>query len=87
LNNILIKRIDGKMIIPISDIDTLLINNYKILITIQLINALIAHNVNIIIANNKQEPNAYILPINGNHMSLKVLEKQIAWNTVYKGNS
>lgn len=38
LNNLVIKHNNDKIIIPINDIDVLLINNYKLKITINLIN-------------------------------------------------
>ena len=74
---------DNKIIIPIADIDVLLLNNYKLNITIQLMNALAEANVLTIICNNKYLPQSYILPIIGNWNTLKVLERQLNWNNIY----
>ena len=84
LNNLFIKRDNTKFLIPIVDIDTLLLNNYKIRISLQLLNALTRANVNVIIMNNKYEPSSFVIPISGNHMSLKVVEKQLQWTKIYK---
>lgn len=84
LNNIVIKNDNEKIIIPINDIDVLLINNYKLKITINLINALTENNVLTIICNNEYLPQSNILPIIGNYNTLKVLDVQLNWNNIYK---
>ncbi|WP_128008610.1 type II CRISPR-associated endonuclease Cas1 [Mycoplasma sp. ATU-Cv-508] len=85
LNNILIKRESKKIIININDIDVLLLDNYKLTLSVQLINAITQANGLIITFNSRREPASYVFSVNGNHMSLKVLENQIAWTSVYKG--
>ena len=85
LNNLFIKRESGKITINLSDIDTLLLNNNNIVLSLRLINACLRQNINIIVCNDKYEPSGYIVPINGHHMSLKILEKQMGWSNVYKG--
>lgn len=84
LNNIVIKNDNEKIIIPINDIDVLLINNYKLKITINLINALTENNVLTIICNNNYLPQSNILPIIGNYNTLKILESQLNWDNLYK---
>lgn len=79
LDNLIISKENTKIKIPINDIDVLILNNYKLKITIQLINALANNNVLIIICDNKQLPSANILPIIGNYNTLKILENQINW--------
>lgn len=86
LNNLVIFKDDQKITIPINDIDVLLINNYKLKITIQLINALCNANVLTIICDNYHLPSANILPIIGNFNTLKVLENQVNWNHHFKSN-
>ena len=66
LNNLVILQEDNKITIPINDIDVLLINNYKINISVQLINALTESNILIIICNNNYLPQSFIVPIIGN---------------------
>ncbi|MGL4647706.1 MAG: type II CRISPR-associated endonuclease Cas1 [Mycoplasmoidaceae bacterium] len=84
LDNIVLIKENDKIIIPIRDIDVLLINNYKSVITIQLINALAQNNTLVIVCDNHYLPNSYILPIIGNYNTLKIVEKQINWNHKWK---
>lgn len=86
LNNLVIKHNNDKIIIPINDIDVLLINNYKLKITINLINELAENNVLTIICDNKYLPTSNILPIIGNFNTIKVLDKQINWTPIYKSD-
>lgn len=84
LNNIVINNGDNKIIIPISDIDVLLINNFMLKITIQLINALCENNVLTIICDNHYLPASNILPIIGNFNTIKILDVQLQWTAPYK---
>lgn len=76
LDNLVVFSDLKKITIPLSDIDTLLINNNRITMTTQLINKLSDFNILTIICNSKYLPNALILPITGNYNSLKIQEKQ-----------
>lgn len=84
LNNIVINNGDNKIIIPISDIDVLLINNFMLKITVQLINALCENNVLTIICDNHYLPSSNILPIIGNFNTIKILDVQLQWTAPYK---
>lgn len=84
LDNLVIMSDDNKITIPLNDIDVLLINNFKIKITIQLINALTENNIVTIICNNNYLPQSIIVPVIGNWNTLKVLDSQLNWNHIYK---
>ena len=85
LNNLVFRNKNNERItIPINDIDVLLINNYKLKMTIQLINALTENNVLIIICDNKYHPSSLIVPIIGNYNTIKVLDQQLKWNHKWK---
>ena len=86
LNNVLIERQKEKILINITDIDLLIMHNDRASLSIKLMNALSSSNVSVIFMNNKHEPSSFLVPVNGNHMSLKVLEKQIHSTTRYKRN-
>lgn len=86
LDNLVIYKDQDKITIPINDIDTLLIDNVQINLSIQLINKLSENNVNVIICDSKHLPSTQLLPIIGNYNSLKVLNKQLEWNHKYKSN-
>ncbi len=86
LDNLIIFNNDDKITIPINDIDTLLIDNVQINLSIQLINKLSEYNVNVIICDDKHLPHTQLLPISGNYNSLKILNTQIEWNHTFKSN-
>lgn len=86
LDNLVVLRNNDRIIIPINDIDVLLINNPKLKITIQLLNRLTDKNVLTIICDNKYLPQSLCLPIIGNYNTLKIFEKQLAWNMQFKAN-
>ncbi|MBQ6280317.1 MAG: type II CRISPR-associated endonuclease Cas1 [Mycoplasma sp.] len=85
LNNLLIYRNETKIIIPISTIDTLIIDNYSVNISTQLLNKLSENNILIIICDKKHLPSSQIIPINGNYNSLKIIQSQIRWTNKSKG--
>ena len=85
LNNLMVKRVTEKILININEIDTLIFHNSRTNLSIRLINALSKNNVNVIIMDALHEPNSYIIPINGHHNSLKILQKQLSWTNQYKG--
>lgn len=84
LNNIVIRKENEKIIIPINDIDTLIINNYKTQITVNLINELMENNVLVIICDKNYLPISNIVPIIGNYNTLKILQTQLNWTNQYK---
>ena len=84
LSNIVIKNNDDKITIPINDIDVLLINNYKLKITINLINELTNNNVLVIFCDKNYIPQSLLIPIIGNVATIKILENQIHWSNDYK---
>lgn len=86
LDNIVIRKNETKIVIPISDIDVLLLNNYKLNISVQLINALSRNCTLVITCDNKYLPQSYILPIIGNWNTLKVLDQQLNWDYSYKAS-
>lgn len=86
LDNLVIYHDENKITIPIKDIDVLLINNYRISLSVQLINAFSENNTLVILCNNKHMPQTYILPIIGNYNSLKIMENQLNWNHNFKSH-
>lgn len=86
LSNLVIYHENDKITIPISDIDVLLINNTRINISIQLLNALADDGVLVIICNNRYIPNINVLPIHGHYNTMKIFESQLAWTRTYKSN-
>lgn len=75
-----------KLIIPIIDIDTLIISNSRINITINLINELSSKGVCVIFCDSKYIPKSLLLGINVKKQSYKVFQKQMQWSDEFKNN-
>jgi len=83
LDNLVIIR-NTKIIIPISDIDLLMINNTMITLTINLLNQLAASGVCVVFCDNKHLPKSQLFGINVKKQSHKVFTKQLEWNAEFK---
>lgn len=84
LNNLIIKSKDFEYSVLINDIDVLLINDFKTVITTRVLNKLIDSNVCVITCDEKYEPVALALPISGHCTILKVAEAQTKWTVEQK---
>lgn len=73
-----------KLVIPIKDIDTLIISNNRIKITINLINELSSNGVCVIFCDNKYIPKSLLLGFNVKRQSYKVFQKQLNWTKEFK---
>ncbi len=80
LNNLIIKSNGEEYSIYIKDIDTVIIEDFRTVITTRIITALTDQNINIIFCNEKYEPSSYVLPIHGNFNINKVVKSQISWD-------
>lgn len=79
LDNLKVNRDAGELLIPISDIHTLIIDNYKMIFTVQLVIKLIKSNVNIVFNDLEHKPCSYVVPFSGNFHSSLMLRRQIGW--------
>ena len=79
LDNVKIKRIDDEILIPYKDIHTLIIDNYKTVLTTNFIIKCAENKINLIICGLEHLPTAYVTPISGNSQSSQILKKQIGW--------
>lgn len=87
LDNIKIIRSNlVEITIPLSDIHTLIIDNPKISLTVQLINKCSEYNVNLILCGIDHMPATIIQPFSGNKMASLVLRKQLRWEVNMKSN-
>ncbi|AXE60907.1 type II CRISPR-associated endonuclease Cas1 [[Mycoplasma] phocae] len=83
LGNLIIKKEQGKITIPTNNIETIIFENSRMMISVPLINKLIEEKVNIIFCDYKHLPYAHILPLNG-YFNNKVFLSQIKWDDYYK---
>ncbi|MDY0277159.1 MAG: type II CRISPR-associated endonuclease Cas1 [Acholeplasma sp.] len=84
LDNIKITKNDEDILLPISDINTLILDNYKINLSVQLLNALSKANVNLVMCGIDHLPQTIILPISGHKLSFSMLKKQLEWSLEQK---
>lgn len=80
LDNIKIKREANDLLIPLSDIHTLIIDNYKSIISVNLLNKCSEYNINFITCNMSHLPQAILSPISGKNQAPLVLKKQLKWS-------
>ena len=79
LDNLKVIINDDELLIPVSDIQILVIDNYKATLSIQLMNRLTENNVCVIFCGMDHLPKSYLLPMNGNFAQSGNINKQIAW--------
>lgn len=84
LNNVKIENNDETYVVPISDIDTIVFNNYKLYITVQLLCKLTQNNVCIIVCEKNGLPELVVSPITGNYSAFKQQDMQLNFSNDYK---
>lgn len=80
LDNLKIETKNGDILIPLTDIQTLIIDNYKSSLSVRLINALCDNNISTILCGIDHLPKTSLTPLNGHYSSSGNLRKQIEWN-------
>ena len=78
-DNIKVIYNDNDILLPISDIQILVIDNYKSSLSIPLINKLTENNVCTVVCGIDHIPKSYILPMNGHFSQSGNINKQIEW--------
>lgn len=84
LDNIVVETNKGDIRFLISDLKCLIIDNYKVVLSVQLINKLTENNVACILCNISHMPYTQLIPINGNYASSNMIKKQLTWNDEIK---
>ena len=79
LDNLKVEIKENDLLIPISDIQILVIDNYQSNMSVPLINKLTENNVCTILCGVDHLPKSYILPMNGHFSSSGNIAKQIQW--------
>lgn len=80
LNNLKIESGDETYVVPISDIDTVIFNNYKLYVTVQLLCKLTQNNICVIVCEKNGLPELTVSPITGNFSAFKQQELQLNLN-------
>ncbi|MGL4951185.1 MAG: type II CRISPR-associated endonuclease Cas1 [Mycoplasma sp.] len=84
LNNLQITYPDKRILIPLSDIDLLMIENDRIRFTPKLINKLTENKINVILCNEKRIPSTTLTGFNINSKSNEIFQNQIKWDLEFK---
>ncbi len=82
-DNLIVIR-DKKISIPIADIDTIIISNNRINISINLLNELCSKGVNVIFCDNKFVPRSCVVGFNVKKQSHKIFLNQLKWTDDFK---
>lgn len=80
LDNIVVHTKEGELRFLLSDLKILVIDNYKLTLSVQLINKLNENNVSIIICDMSHMPHCQLLPLNGYYASSGTMQKQLEWD-------
>ncbi|SFH52609.1 type II CRISPR-associated endonuclease Cas1 [Pisciglobus halotolerans] len=86
LDNLKVVREDTEILIPLSDIHTIIVDNQQTVVTGRLLNKLAQYHILLIFCDEKHLPNIYTLAPHSHHQASRVLEKQIQWSADTKGS-
>ncbi|WP_414839817.1 type II CRISPR-associated endonuclease Cas1 [Carnobacterium sp. TMP28] len=85
LDNLKVIREDTEILIPLTDIHTIIVDNQQTVVTARLLNKLADYHILLIFCDEKHLPNIYALSPHSHHQSSRVLERQVKWSTEMKG--
>lgn len=84
LDNLKVKSEKGDFLFPIVDLQMLILDNYKMVLSVQLMNKLAKNNVSIVMCGIDHLPQSYVLPFNGYFAQSGMLFEQINWTDEMK---
>ncbi|QBQ07796.1 CRISPR-associated protein Cas1 [Spiroplasma gladiatoris] len=79
LNNLVVESANVKYHIPLDDINAILFENYKTVVTTRIINKLAQKKILTLICDVELKPISIIQPIEANHLQLKIINNQLNW--------
>lgn len=85
-NHLIFKTAYETELIPIGDIDVLLLETTDIVLSTMLVQCLVEKNVLVIFCDSKRLPTAYLMPYYGRHDSSLQLSRQISWEDEVKSD-
>ena len=75
---------DQEILIPLKDINSLICDNYKMTMTVQLLNQCAENNINVVICGIDHQPKMMMIPHSAHHTMSLVLRKQTNWDDAKK---
>ena len=76
LDNLKITKDEEEIFIPLSDINSIIVDNEKSVVTGRLINKIAEYKINLVFCNDKHNPNAYMLGLNSHYKNGRILKMQ-----------
>lgn len=84
MDNIVVEKDNVELTFLISDLKALILDNYKLTLSTQLINKITDNNVSLIICNLSHLPETILMPLAGNYKNAAVLRSQLSWDETIK---
>ena len=84
IDNLMVTTNDSELRFLISDLKLLIIDNYKAVLSSQLINKLTNNNVSLLICDLAHLPCSQLISLNGHYATSGIIMKQIKWNEKMK---
>lgn len=84
LDNLKIQKKDQEVLLPLKDINTLILDNNRLVVSLQLINRCAENNINLVFCGIDHNPSALLIPHSGHHLMAAVLKDQISWSDHHK---
>lgn len=79
LDNLKVRKGNDETTIPLSDINSIVINNISTTMTVRLINRCMEYKINLVTCDLEHMPCSILMPYNGHYMASSQLFKQINW--------
>ena len=79
LDNLKVTKGNDETTIPLGDINSIIIDNYKTTLSVNLLNKCMDYKVNVVLCDMKHLPNTIIYPYSGNYQASLVLKEQLSW--------
>lgn len=85
LDNLKVIREETEVLIPLSDIHTIIVDNQTTVVTARLLNKLADYHILLVFCDEQHLPNIYALSPHSHHQASRVLERQMSWDKATKG--
>lgn len=79
LDNLKVTKGNDDTTIPLSDINSIIIDNYKTVLSVNLLNKCMDYKINMVLCDMKHLPNTIIYPYSGNYQTSLILKEQLSW--------
>ena len=85
LDNLKVETKGEPILVPLKDIHSLILDNYKMVASVQLLCRCCENNINVVVCGVDHNPKAIVMSHTGHHQTASILKKQISWDESMKG--